>query len=140
MPGPLKQFERIVTLVLAVMMAVVVVLAVLELGWIIVKDVLSPPVVFLEIDELLEIFGAFFLVLIGIELLETIKAYSKEGVVRVEVVILVALIALSRKVIVFDSKAEGAVGSLLGIAGAIIALALAYAVLKRSGRIRREPD
>lgn len=127
----LKKFEQVVTAVLTVMMAIVVVLSLLELGWIIVVDVISPPVIFLEIDELLEIFGAFFLVLVGIELLETIKAYKTEGTVRVEVIILVALIALARKVIVFDGKGEEGTLTLLGIAAVIVALAVAYRFLKR---------
>ncbi len=120
------------TVVLAAMMMIVVVLAVLELGWIVVNDVLSPPVVFLEIDELIEIFGAFFLVLIGIELLETIKAYRTEGVVRVEVVILVAIIALARKVIVFDSAKDGSMMALIGIAAALVALGIAYRFVKQT--------
>jgi uncharacterized membrane protein (DUF373 family) len=125
-------FERVVTVALAVMMMIVVLLAVLELGWIVVKDVVSPPVVFLEIDELIEIFGAFFLVLIGVELLETIKAYISEGVVRVEVVVLVAMIALARKVIVFDSAKDGSPITLIGIAAALLALAVAHRLVKRA--------
>ena len=128
----LHRFEHGVTVVLAAMMMIVVVLAVLELGWIVVNDVLSPPVVFLEIDELIEIFGAFFLVLIGIELLETIKAYRTEGVVRVEVVILVAIIALARKVIVFDSAKDGSMMALIGIAAALVALGIAYRFVKQT--------
>lgn len=127
----LERFEHVITVVLAAMMVIVVVLAVLELGWIIVQDVVSPPVVFLEFDELIEIFGAFFLALIGIELLETIKAYVKEGEVRVEVVILVAIIALARKVIVFDSAKDGSMTALIGIAAVLLALAIAYRFVKR---------
>lgn len=128
----LHKFEHGVTVVLAAMMMIVVVLAVLELGWIVVNDVVSPPVVFLEIDELIEIFGAFFLVLIGIELLETIKAYRTDGIVRVEVVILVAIIALARKVIVFDSARDGPMMALIGIAAALVALAIAYRFVKQT--------
>ena len=40
----------------------------------------SPPLLLLEIDELLESFGLFMLVLIGIELLETIvKTYLHQS-------------------------------------------------------------
>lgn len=47
------------------------------------------------LDELMDLFGVFLLVLIGIELLDTIKVYLKENVVNVEVVVLVAIIAVS---------------------------------------------
>lgn len=127
----LKRFEHAVTTVLIVMMAIVVVLSVAELGWVIVKDVISPPVLFLDIDELLDLFGLFLLVLIGVELLETIKAYVSEGVIRVEVVILVAMLAIGRKIITLDLKKVPSV-SLLGIAAIIAALAIAYYVFKRA--------
>jgi hypothetical protein len=77
---------------LIVLMAVVLLLTTIDLGWMLVQDILTPPVILLEIEELLEIFGFFLLILIGVELLETIKAYLNEGVVHVEVVLMVALI------------------------------------------------
>ncbi len=48
-----------------------------------------------------KVFGGFLSVLIGIELLHTIKMYLKEDVVHVEIVLLVALIGVSRHVIDF---------------------------------------
>ena len=120
----LKKFEKTVTVALVVMMAVVVLLATIELGWIIAKDIITPPVFLLEIDELLDIFGLFLLVLIGVELLETIKAYLKENVVHFEVVLTVAMIAIARKVITLDVKDLPAM-TLVGIAAIIVALAAA---------------
>ena len=63
---------------------------------------ITPPIILLEINELLEIFGFFLLVLIGVEILETIKAYLLEKVVHVEIVLEVALFAIARKVIILD--------------------------------------
>jgi uncharacterized membrane protein (DUF373 family) len=83
----------------------------------------------LEIDELLEIFGFFLLILIGVELLETIKAYLETNIIHVEVVLEVALIAIARKVIILDLKLYSEL-TLLGIAALIITLAGAYALLK----------
>jgi uncharacterized membrane protein (DUF373 family) len=127
----LKKFERVIVLALIVMMMVVVTLATIELGWIIIKDIISPPIALMEIAELLEIFGFFLLVLIGVELLETIKAYLIEKVVHVEIVLEVALIAIARKVIILDLEKYGSL-TLLGIASLILAVAVAfYAVKKR---------
>ncbi|MGD8520507.1 MAG: phosphate-starvation-inducible PsiE family protein, partial [Desulfobacterales bacterium] len=98
--------------------------------WIIIKDIITPPIILLEIEELLEIFGFFLLVLIGVELLETIKAYLVEKVVHVEVVIEVALIAIARKVIILDlEKYEDL--TLFGIAALILAIAIAIYAIKR---------
>ena len=120
----LKKFEKMVTVTLVVLMAVVVLLATIELGWIIVQDIITPPVFLLEISELLDIFGLFLLVLIGVELLETIKAYLRENVVHFEVVLTVAMIAIARKVITLDVKELPSM-TLVGIAAIIVALAAA---------------
>jgi uncharacterized membrane protein (DUF373 family) len=120
----LKKFEKVITVTLVVMMAIVVLLATIELGWIIIKDIITPPVFLLEIEELLDIFGLFLLVLIGVELLETIKAYVKENVVHFEVVLTVAMIAIARKVIILDVKELPSM-TLVGIAAIIVALAAA---------------
>nr|WP_277989565.1 phosphate-starvation-inducible PsiE family protein [Corallococcus sp. NCSPR001] len=118
------------------MMMVVVALATLELGWIIAQDIITPPVLILEVDELLEIFGFVLLILIGVELLETIKAYLRDNVVHVEIVLEVALIAIARKVIVLDlSKYDGV--SVLAVAALIIALAVAFSLRARRGSARR---
>jgi len=127
----LKKFEKAVTVTLVAMMAVVVLLATIELGWIIVQDIITPPVFLLEINELLDIFGLFLLVLIGVELLETIKAYLKENVVHFEVVLTVAMIAIARKVITLDVKELPAM-TLLGIAAIIVALAAANYYFRRA--------
>ena len=112
------------------MMMLVVGLATLELGWVIIRDIITPPIILLEIDELLEIFGFFLLVLIGIELLETIKAYLMTHVVHVEIVLEVALIAIARKVIILDLEKYESL-TLVGIAALISAVALAFWVIKR---------
>ena len=125
-----RKFEKLILVSLVLMMSIVVLLSTIELGWIILKDILTPPVVLLEIDELLEVFGFFLLVLIGIELLETIKTYFVEHVIHAEVVIEVAMIAIARKVIILDVKELPSL-TLLGIAAIIITLAVAYWLVKR---------
>jgi uncharacterized membrane protein (DUF373 family) len=126
----LKRFEHCIVLSLILMMIVVVLLSTIELGWLIVKDMLTPPIVLLEIDELLELFGFFMLVLIGIELLETIRAYYVDHSVHAEIVIKVAIIAIARKIIILDVKDLPSL-TLIGIAAIVIALSAAYYVLKR---------
>lgn len=130
----LKKFERIVVLALIGMMMIVVTLATIELGWIIIKDIITPPVLLLEIKELLEIFGFFLLVLIGVELLETITAYLKEKVVHVAIVLEVALIAIARKVIILDLEKYDSL-TLLGIASLILSVAVAFYAIKRRLKI-----
>jgi uncharacterized membrane protein (DUF373 family) len=126
----LKKFERFVIMGLIGMMVIVVILSTIELCWIIIKDIVSQPVFLLEIDELMEIFGFFLLVLIGIELLETIKAYLIQGVVHVEIVLEVALIAIARKIIILDiAKYDGL--KLLSLAALILTVSIGFFIVKR---------
>jgi uncharacterized membrane protein (DUF373 family) len=126
----LKRFEHCIVVSLILMMMVVVLLSTIELGWLIVKDMITPPVVLLEIDELLELFGFFMLVLIGIELLETIRAYYIDHSVHAEIVIKVAIIAIARKIIILDVKDLPSL-TLIGIAAIVLALSAAYFAIKR---------
>ena len=75
----LKHFERYIVLGLLGMMVVVVFLGTVELAFILVEQMLQPPrFIFLNINEMLKIFGFFLMILIGIELMETIKVYLVE--------------------------------------------------------------
>jgi uncharacterized membrane protein (DUF373 family) len=126
----LKKFEHVVIIALIFMMIVVVLISTVELAYIIVKDIISPPIFWLEIDDLLDIFGFFLLILIGVELLETIKAYLAQKVVHSEIVLEVALIAITRKVIILDVKEYSGL-AIIGVAALIIAIAVAYYFLKQ---------
>lgn len=129
----LDKFESAITRVLLVMMAGVVLLATIELGWILAKDVLTPPLFLLEIEELLEVFGQVLLVLIGIELLHSMKVYVERREIHLEAVLVVAVIAVARKIVVVDPK-ELPEGALLGIAAVMLALTLGYYLVRRTHR------
>jgi uncharacterized membrane protein (DUF373 family) len=128
----LKKYEKLMIQALMVMMAIVLGLATLDLAWLLIKDVYQPPHLLLSVNQLLEIFGLFMLVLIGIELLETIiKTYLTQGRPHYEVVLSVAIIAIARKVIILDLKEVSSL-SLIGIASIVIALTFGFFLMKRS--------
>ena len=129
----LDKFEDVVHRALLFMLACVVLLATFELGWLIVRDALTPPLFLLEIDELLELFGQFLLVLIGLELIHSVKVYIEHREYHLEAVLTVALIAVARKIITLEAKALPG-GTLLGIAAIVVALVAGYYVLQRSRR------
>lgn len=135
----IDKFETVITRVLLVMMAGVVLLATVELGWLLVKDVLTPPVFLLEIEELLELFGQFLLVLIGIELMHSMKIYIKSREVHLEAMLAVALIAVARKIVVLEPK-ELPEGALLGIATLMLALTVGYYMVQRGRQEKVDSD
>src|SRR5271155_3587104 len=96
----LTKVQKLIVLVLAGLLVVVVMLSTLHLGVLIAQEVWAPPRFLIRVQGLLDIFGYFLLVLIGVELLETLKAYLKKETIHVRVVLEVALIAMARKVII----------------------------------------
>jgi uncharacterized membrane protein (DUF373 family) len=121
----LKGFERIVILVMMGLLMVVVAVSTGELGWLILRDLSTFRGMVLDTEEMFGVFGFFLLVLIGVELLATLKVYIREGAVHMEVVLEVALIAVAQKIIVLDTgRSSGLL--LLGLAALVLALAAAY--------------
>ncbi len=129
--------ERWVVLGLLILMLLVVVASSIELAIVIVQAALDnrlagePAYLLLDINELLDIFGFFLLVLIGLELLASVKMYLEDDVVHVELVMLIALIAVSRKIIVIDyGKIDGV--TVVGIAALVLVLSVGYYLMKRT--------
>ena len=135
----LKKVEQAIIIAVIVMMTLVLILSTLDLVWLIVQDIITPPLILLDVEELLDIFGFFLLIVIGIELLETIKAYFEEHVIHAELVLEVAIIAIVRKVIILDVKELPSL-TLIGIATIIAALAGAYYLFRRSLSAKRSQD
>lgn len=134
----LNAFERVKSLIIKamiVLMTLLVIFSVLDLAYILFKDLISPPTLLLDIDEMKEIFGLFLLVLIGLELVDSMKTYLTEHVIHAEVkiILLIAMIAVARKVIIMDID-QASFQMLLGIAAIIIGLAGGYYLLKRTKR------
>jgi len=129
----LKKFERYIIIGLLVMMILVVFIGSVELAIMLVERMLSPfpKWILLNISEMLEIFGFFMMILIGIELIETIKIYLVDESIHVEVICLVAIVAIARKVIILDVDKLPPV-TLLGIAAIILALSVGYFFIKKA--------
>jgi uncharacterized membrane protein (DUF373 family) len=89
------------------------------------------------IIHLHRVFGGFLSVLIGIELLHTIKMYLKEDIVHVEIVLLVALIGISRHVIDLDFTHLKPL-TIIGISSLIIALSVGYFLIKKGMKFKKK--
>jgi uncharacterized membrane protein (DUF373 family) len=82
-------------------------------------------------NDLLETFGSFLAVLIAIEIFINITIYIRSDVIPVKLVVATALMAISRKVIVFDYKhldPEYVSASAL----VLVALGITYMLVKKS--------
>ncbi|MFC1503772.1 phosphate-starvation-inducible PsiE family protein [Pseudomonadota bacterium] len=119
--------------IVLILMTLIVAIAIVELGIVLYLDLFDPndDVIFLEIDELFRVFGFFFIILIGFELVETVEMYFKDNVIHAEVVLLVAVIAVSRKVILLDLERYEPL-AIIGLGIIIIALGGSYYLIKQS--------
>lgn len=127
----LKSFESMVIWVLVAMMVLVLGISLIQLGYTIFIYLTDQPFHILDEKMMMGLLGSILIVLIGIELMDTIKVYLKDDVVHVEIVILVAVIALARKIIVMDFDKYSAM-SLIGLSALLIALAIGYYLIKYS--------
>jgi len=76
-----------------------------------------------------KVFAGVLLLMLGLELLETLKTYFRQYHIRTEVILVVAIIAVGRHIIQFDF--EHASGSVLaGMALLIVALAVSYYLVR----------
>lgn len=121
----LTKAQKFVALTLAVLLIVVVALSTIHLVVLIAEEIWKPPRFLIPVQGLLDLFAFFLLVLIGVELLDTLKAYLKKDGISVRLVLEVALIAMARKVIILEPDGVSGV-TLLGIAAVILALGVAF--------------
>jgi uncharacterized membrane protein (DUF373 family) len=128
----LKKYQRIVYMILIFLFAIIVAFSIGELIFLLFDSLVFNTPLLLENRELLNIFGYFLLVLIGVELLGTIGAYIDEKVIHVEIVIIIAIIAIVRSVILLEPGTASA-ANMFGSAAIIFALCSGYYFLKRGG-------
>jgi uncharacterized membrane protein (DUF373 family) len=121
----LAKIQRFIVTVLAAMLVLVVVLSTAHLGKLIGEELWKQPKFLIPVEGLIDIFGYFLLVLIGVELLETLRAYLKKDVIHVRVVLEVALIAMARKAIIEEPHLVPPL-ELFAVAALILALGIAF--------------
>ena len=122
--------------VLIGLLKLVLVGSLIDLVWLLYDSLILTTPGLLESRELIAVLGAFLLVLIGVELLDTIKAYFHENAIHVEIVMLLAIIAVARKVILLDPT--GTTGfefgvELMGIGVIVVGLSAGYYLIKKAG-------
>ncbi|MFN9175009.1 MAG: phosphate-starvation-inducible PsiE family protein [Synechocystis sp.] len=125
----LHLFEKLVAKMLAICLVAVIFVSIIDLFKVLFIELRSEPFGFFN-KTLIEIFGLFLNILIALELLENITGYLKDNVIQVELVIVTAIIAIARKIIIFDlNKYEGL--DLLSLGFGILCLAISFWLIKR---------
>ncbi|OYQ63959.1 hypothetical protein B9G53_14225 [Pseudanabaena sp. SR411] len=130
----IRRVENVVSKVMAIALVVVIFGALFDLLRILTIDLfLTDPRGAFSIP-LLKIFGMFLNVLIALELMENVTAYLRHHTIQLELVIITALTAVARKVIIFDTKADG---DLAGLAIAVLSLSISYWIVRSQNKLHK---
>jgi uncharacterized membrane protein (DUF373 family) len=124
---------RMAVRALAVLMTGVIVFGVADVCYVLYQRLMSEPVGFLEITDILATFGAFMAVLIAIEIFVNIVSYLRDDVIHVRIVLATALMAIARKVIILDYSTTSP-QYIYATAAVVAAMALAYWLVVRTPR------
>lgn len=93
------QIEKLLAKILASILIVVVVVATIHLAISVGNGLLDPTTVW-KGEQLFLVLGDLLNLLIGLEVLQNITSYLRRGVVQIQLVLLTAITAVARKVIV----------------------------------------
>jgi uncharacterized membrane protein (DUF373 family) len=126
----IHKVENLVSKVLSIALIIVILVSLFDLILILSKDLLATEPTGFFSRTLIEIFGMFLNILIALELLENVTAYLRKHIVQVELVVVTALIAVARKIIIFDPKQYDKI-DLIALAIASLALSASYWLIRR---------
>ena len=128
--GFLERVESLVAKLLSLAMVGVLIFTVFDMGVFLFFALFIPPGDRSEKTFLIEVFGLFLNILIALEIMENITAYLRKHVIQVELVLITALIAAARKIIILDfAKVSG--DQLIGLGVAILSLAIGYLIMRQ---------
>lgn len=115
--------------ILALLMVLVIYWSIADVVYVLYMKLSTPPYFLLDVEDILQTFGAFMVVLIAVEIFINIRLYLGSNVIPVELVVATALMAVARKIIVLDLKIVSA-EQVIGLALVTIALGVTYWLLK----------
>ncbi|NCO73744.1 MAG: hypothetical protein GW856_00505 [Cyanobacteria bacterium] len=127
--------ENVVSKILSIALIIVIFVSLYDLMLVLVRDLFIEPTGFFN-RTLIEIFGFFLNILIALELLENITVYLRKHIVQLELVLTTALIAVARKIIIFDPSKYQKI-DLIALGVAIICLAISYVLIRYSHSEKR---
>ena len=129
--------EHVVVIAMIVLLVVVLAVAVVELWGLFFSragERMGEVATAADFQDILQnAFGGVLIVFVGLELLETMRAYFADHHVRVEVIIFVAIIATGRHIIGLDAHHTEPL-TFIGLSTLMLALSGSYFLLKRSGK------
>jgi len=133
-----EQFEQLVVVGLGLIMAVIVLIALIQLYERTLPLVLGGALDPLNHEVFQSLFGAIFTVMIAMEFKHSIlrAAQRRDNIVQVRTVVLIALLAMSRKFVILDPESTPA-ATIAALAAVTVGLGVVYWFLRDEDTRRR---
>jgi uncharacterized membrane protein (DUF373 family) len=133
-----QKFEHVCILVVSGLIGIVIILAIWNLALKILASVLSSTFDPTDYAVFQAVFGMIFTVIIALEFKRSllVVAERRDSVVQVRAVVLIALLAVVRKLIILDLKSTEA-PQIFALAAAILALGTVYWLVRDQDRRQR---
>ena len=129
-----QQFEQVVSRIIMAFIAVIIVYSIVLAAIELVQDFRLGPQ-FLETEMLQDVFGSILTILILLEFNHSIAVSLKQktGIIQARIVVLIAILVITRKIILLDFK-TASIESLAAHAGVALALGALYWLMSASNR------
>ena len=125
----IARFERILARVLACLLGVVLIAGTLQLVLFTTESLFSPDQNWLE-GGLIRLLDHLLLLLIGLEVLQNVTAYLRDHSIHTELVLLTAITAVARKVIVMPPGQVKDPLVLVGVGVVVLCMASAFLLIR----------
>ena len=129
-----RQLAKLLALLLAAMIGVATVQLFLETG----AKLVTVQVNWFD-GSLIKLLDRLLLIFIALEVLQNVVAYLRDQVVQIELVLLTALTAVARKVIVLPPGTEDKAPLMTGFGLIVLGLAAAYWLVRQAGQAANRP-
>lgn len=134
----IHSYERQLAKLLAVLLAVVIGLASIQLLLESVSKILQLSTNWFD-GNLIGLLDRLLLIFIALEVLQNVNAYLRDQVVQIELVLLTALTAVARKVIVLPPGTENKPILMVGFGVIVVSLAGAFWLVRMARRSHTQP-
>lgn len=127
-----ERFEQAVALILTGLIAIIIVVALVELSKEVLRTVVAGTMNPLDHKLFQTLFGQILTLLIALEFKHSILKVvaRKESIIQVKTVLLIGMLAIARKFMILDLDQIQA-DTILALAAAVVALAVAYWLIRK---------
>lgn len=132
----LKNAEKYVFYLLIYFLYTFIALEIIELLYAFVKaliEISDEDRLFLDTHQTAAVIPVFFMILIALEMIDTLRMYMKDHTLQAQGILVIGLIAVARKVLIAD-LAHGDPMISFGLSSLVLTLAIAYYLVRKAGQ------